>query len=99
MFNALERSTDPRWLTKRAFTGALLDAQRLEPGADVVRAFLAAMLELLDAGWVLGEFSSAGAVVRYSRGSEQRLLTVEHVDPEHRGSVAAWDGQGIKSAS
>ena len=95
-FNSLERSTNPRWLTKRAFTGALLEAQRLEPGADVARAFLASMLELLDAGWHLGEFSSAGAVVRYSRGSEQRLLTVEHMDPENSGGLAVWRGQSIE---
>ncbi|HTW74406.1 MAG TPA: hypothetical protein VMD56_05735 [Steroidobacteraceae bacterium] len=81
--NALEASPEPRWLVSRSMYGRVLGARRLEPGADLVRAFLVAVIELLDAGWQVGEFSSAAALVRYRRGTEQRLLTIEELDPRH----------------
>jgi hypothetical protein len=87
-YDSLQSSAQPRWLTVRAFTGALLEARRLEPGADLMRIYLAAMLELIDAGWRLGEFSSLGAAVRHERGSERRMLSIEAQDPESPGRVA-----------
>jgi hypothetical protein len=41
---------------------AVLEARPLTPGANLKRAFVAAMLEHIDAGWELGEFSSTGGV-------------------------------------
>jgi hypothetical protein len=36
--DSLQISREPRWLTIRGTTGALLEYQRLEPGADLVGA-------------------------------------------------------------
>lgn len=93
-YDPLQPSTQPRWLTVRTFGGALLDARRLDPGTDLVRVFLAAMLELLDAGWRLGEFASSSAAVRHERASEKRMLAIEEQDPEGTGR-AAWAGQCV----
>ena len=93
-YEPLQSSAQPCWLTVRAFNGALLEARRLEPGTDLIRAYLAAMLELIDAGWRLGEFSSLGAAVRHERGSERRMLSIEAQDPEGSGRIA-WGGQCV----
>jgi hypothetical protein len=81
----------------RTFTGALLEARRLEPGTDLVRIFLTSMLELIDCGWHLGEFSSSSASVHCHRGIETRMLAIIAQDPEEdyakhlRGSSACPD--------
>jgi hypothetical protein len=53
------------------------------------------MLELVDAGWQLGEFSSATPAVRCRRGAEQRMLSIESGDPEQRDTPRTWGGQCI----
>ena len=40
-----------RWLIICTFGGGLLEARRLEAGTDLIRALLAAMLELRDTAW------------------------------------------------
>jgi len=90
---SLEPSGEPRWLTVRSFSGGLLEYRRLEPGTDLVRTYLVAMLELVDAGWRLGEFGSTSAAVRHERGTEKRMLAVESVDPEESRIRPAWPGQ------
>jgi hypothetical protein len=94
-YDALQTTAQPRWLTVRAFTGALLEARRLEPGTDLVRAFLAAMLDLIDPGWRLGEFSSSSAAVRHEHGMEKRMLGIEAQDPEDNSGHRAWGGQCV----
>jgi len=93
-YDPLQASIQPRWLTVRTFGGGLLDARRLEPGTDLVRTFLTAMLELLDAGWRLGEFASSSGAVRHERANEKRMLAIEEQDPEGSGRVA-WSGQCV----
>ncbi|HEX4052323.1 MAG TPA: hypothetical protein VHY19_15755 [Steroidobacteraceae bacterium] len=95
VYDPLLPSTQPRWLTVRTFGGGLLEARRLEPGTHLVRALLAAMLELLDAGWQLGEFASSSAAVRHERAGEKRMLAIEEQDPEGGTGRAAWGGQCV----
>jgi hypothetical protein len=38
--------------------GALLETRALSSGSDLKRVFVALLLESIDAGWQLGEFSS-----------------------------------------
>lgn len=92
-YDAFATTQEPRWLVSRTMYRSLIEVRRLEPGTDLIRVFLAAMLELLDAGWQIGEFSSTAAHVRYSRGVEQRMLAIEHVDPKHPRLLS--DGPGI----
>lgn len=84
-YDPLQTSAQPRWLTIRSFSGALLAMRRLEPGTDLVRAFLAAMLELIDSGWRLGEFASNSGAVRHERGAEKRMLAIEYAEPRADG--------------
>jgi len=62
VFDPLEPTTEPRWYVVRNMHRAVLEARPLTPGANLKRAFVAAMLEHIDAGWELGEFSSTGGV-------------------------------------
>ena len=50
-------------------------------GSDLKRAFVAAMLEWIDAGWQLGEFSSTGGVLFCTRGVERRMVNITASDP------------------
>jgi hypothetical protein len=44
------------------------------------------MLEWIDAGWQLGEFSSTGGVFFCTRGTERRMVSITPSEPgiEHR---------------
>jgi hypothetical protein len=42
--------------------GALIEARPLPAGIDLKRAFVAAMLEWIDAGWDIAEFSLRSGV-------------------------------------
>ena len=60
----------------------VLEVRQLPPGADLKRTFIAAMLEWIDAGWQLGEFSSRS--VHFFRTKIVELQTVE-VSPTDPG--------------
>jgi len=75
-FDPLEPTKEPRWYAVRNMHGALLEARQLPPGADLKRAFVAAMLEWIEAGWELGEFSSTGGVFFCTRGAERRQVQI-----------------------
>jgi hypothetical protein len=49
------------------------------------------MLELIDAGWELGEFSSTGAVFFCTRGTERRMVNITPTAPSPRGTRGAAD--------
>lgn len=61
--------------------GKLLEARLLPPGADLKRVFVAAMLEWIDAGWQLGEFSSRTGVFFCNKGVERRQIEITPTDP------------------
>ena len=71
---------------------ALLEARLLPPGTDLKRTFAAAMLEWIDAGWQLGEFSSAGdhffcthGVDRFcTHGVDRRMIQITPTLPRPR---------------
>jgi hypothetical protein len=70
--------------------GALLEARPLPPGSDLQRVFVGAMLEWLDAGWQLGEFSSVSGSFFCTRGTERRMVGISFGNPqlEHRYGAA-----------
>lgn len=68
VFDPLEPTKEPRWYTVRNMHGSLLEARTLPPGSDLKRALVASMLEWIDAGWKLGEFSSTGGTFFCTRG-------------------------------
>jgi hypothetical protein len=81
VFDPLEPTCEPRWYTVRNMHGALLEARQLPAGSDLKRALVAAMLDHIDAGWQLGEFSSTGGVFFCTRGTERRMVSITPTAP------------------
>ena len=63
--------------------GAVLESRLLPAGTDLKRAFVMAMLNHIDAGWLLGEFSSTGAVFFCTRGAERRMVSITPSAPDY----------------
>jgi hypothetical protein len=81
VFDPLEPTSEPRWYAVRDRLGGLLEVRPLPPGTNLKRAFVAAMLEWLDGGWELGEFSSTGGTFFCTRGVERRMVCITPSDP------------------
>ena len=81
VFDPLEPTREPRWYVVRNMHRAVLEARMLAPGVNLKRAFVAAMLEWIDAGWELGEFSSTGGVFFCTKGVERRMVEISPSDP------------------
>lgn len=77
----LEPTKEPRWYTVRNMHGALLESRLLPAGGDLKRAFVVAMLDWIDAGWNIGEFSSRGGVFFCTRGTERRMISITPAAP------------------
>jgi hypothetical protein len=77
----LEPSAAPRWYVVRSMHGTVIESRELPSGADVKRAFLLAMLQWIDAGWKLGEFSSVSAAFFCDRNPERRMVSIDPTDP------------------
>jgi hypothetical protein len=85
-FDPLEPTDEPRWYVVRNMHGALLEARALVPGANLKRAFVAAMLEWIDTDWELGEFSSTAGVFFCTKGVERRMVNISPTAPATRHS-------------
>jgi hypothetical protein len=81
VFDPLEHSQEPRWYAVRNMHNALLEVRPLPPGTNLKRAFVAAMLEWIDAGWELGEFSSVGGTFFCTRHIERRMVCITPTNP------------------
>jgi hypothetical protein len=79
-FDPLERSEEPRWYVVRSMHNAILEVRLLAAGSDLKRAFIAAMLEWIDAGWEIAEFSSRAGVFFCARGVERRMVEISPTD-------------------
>lgn len=58
LFDPPQSTDKSSWLVIRNMTGAVLATEEILAGANLTRRFVATMLEWLDAGWQVGEFSS-----------------------------------------
>jgi hypothetical protein len=85
VFDPLEPTKTPRWYEVRNMHGALLESRLLPPDSDLKRAFVVAMLEWIDAGWQLGEFSSRIGTFFCTRGVERRMIGITPSDPGRAG--------------
>ena len=83
VFDTLEPAKEPRWYIVRNMHGALLESRLLPAGCDLKRTFVVAMLNHIDAGWLLGEFSSTGALFFCTRGAERRMVSITPCGPDH----------------
>jgi hypothetical protein len=82
VFDPLEPSSEPRWYVVRSAHGAVLETRAIAPGTDLKRLFACALLEWIDAGWRVGEFSSCAGTFFCSRGVERRTVSIQSTDPE-----------------
>ena len=81
VFDPLEPTKEPRWVVVRNMHGALLEARALSDGCDLKRVFVTLLLEWIDAGWQLGEFSSTAGTFFCTRGVERRMINITPTDP------------------
>jgi hypothetical protein len=91
VLDPLETTFAPRWYVVRSMYGTVIESRELVSGTDLKREFIAAMLQWMDAGWKLGEFSSASATFfcdRQSsdwhpgdRSAERRMVSIDPTDP------------------
>jgi hypothetical protein len=58
LFDPFARTTERRWLVIRDRHGSIVESRELAPEIDLRRLFVASILEWMDAGWTVGEFSS-----------------------------------------
>jgi hypothetical protein len=77
----LETTADARWFVVRSMHGTVLESRRLAVGTDLKRAFLIAMIQWIDEGWQLKEFSSASASFFCDRHPERRMISIDPTDP------------------
>lgn len=81
VFDPLEPTKEPRWYEVRNMRRGLLEVRLLPADTNLKRAFVAAMLEWIDAGWNLGEFSSSSGTFFCTRGVERRMVCITPSDP------------------
>jgi hypothetical protein len=77
----LESAAEPRWFVVRSMHGTVLESRELPGGTDLKRVFVLAMLQWIDAGWRLGEFSSTSATFFCDRNHERRMVSIDPTDP------------------
>jgi hypothetical protein len=81
LHDPLETGKGPRWLEIRDRHSRLIEGRPLPPGADLKRAFVLAMLEHLDAGWRLENFSSTSGTFFCGKDNDRRQVTIVCFDP------------------
>jgi hypothetical protein len=58
-----------------------VETRQIPAGTDLRRFFVATMLEWIDAGWQLGEFSSTAPTFFCARGNERRMVGIQPTEP------------------
>jgi hypothetical protein len=78
----LQATSETRWYVVRSMHGTVIESRKLPFGIDLKRTFLAAMIEWIDAGWSLREFSSSSATFFCDRDPERRMVSIDPTDPD-----------------
>jgi hypothetical protein len=86
-FDPLETTGLPRWYVVRSMHGSLIESREIPRESDLRRVFVAAMLEWMDAGWRLGEFSSVSATFFCDRQNDRRMVSIVPTDPHDSGAA------------
>jgi hypothetical protein len=81
LFDPFARTAERRWLVVRNEHGSILESRELAPDIDLRRLFIASILEWIDGGWAVGEFSSVAAAFFCARAAERRMVAIERLDP------------------
>ena len=80
-YNPLEPTAAPRWLVVRSMHGTIIESRQLSAETNLKRAFIAAMLDWLDSGWSIGEFSSGSGTFFCDRSPDRRMVSIDPTDP------------------
>lgn len=72
ILDPLEPTLAPRWYVVRSMYGTVIESRELASGTDLKREFITAMLQWIDAGWKLGEFSSSSATFFCDRHGDRQ---------------------------
>jgi hypothetical protein len=88
--DVLEPTREPRWLVTRTAHRGVLHSELIAPGTDLKRLFLATMIERIDSGWVIREFTSTSGNFSCGRadGGERLQVGIEASDPVKRQAGA-----------
>ena len=90
VFDPLEPNGEPHWYVVRTMQGVVLERRTIPGDTDLKRLFVTVMLEWIDAGWRIGEFSSCSGTFVCTRAIERRVVTIQSRDPDvesgHSGS-------------
>jgi hypothetical protein len=81
LHDPLEPTQEPRWYVVRSMHGTVIEARQLPGGTNLKRAFLSAMIEWIDDGWTVKEFSSSAAAFFCDRSPERRMISIDPTDP------------------
>jgi hypothetical protein len=92
-FDPLERSSDPCWYVVRSMHNSILEVRSLPANADLKRQFITAMLEWIDAGWEIAEFSSRAGVFFCTKGVERRMI---EISPTEQGPPRGNRSQSMR---
>ena len=79
-FDPLEIGNEAAWLVVRNLHRAVLEVRPLPVGVDLKRVFVAAMLEWMDAGWKLAEFSSRTRTFFCTKGTQRLMVEISLTD-------------------
>jgi hypothetical protein len=80
-FDPLERSTAPHWHVVRNMQGTLIESRPVAPGTDLKRLFVELLLQSINAGWEIGEFSSTSGTFFCTRYPERHMVSIVPSDP------------------
>jgi hypothetical protein len=80
-FDPLEPTSARRWYVVRSMHGTVIESRELPRESDLKRVFVTSMIEWMDAGWHLGEFSSVSAVFFCTRQADRRMVGIYPTDP------------------
>lgn len=80
VYDPLELTKEPRWYVVTNMHRAVLEVRPLPLGANLKRVFVAAMLEWIDSGWQLSEFSSRAGIFFCTMGTERRMVEISPTD-------------------
>jgi hypothetical protein len=80
LYDPFARTTERRWLVVRNEHGSIIESRELAPEIDLERLFVASILEWIDGGWIVGEFSSVGAALFCTRSADRRIVAIERLD-------------------
>ena len=79
-FDPLEIGDKPTWYVVTNIHRAVLEVRPLPAGTNVKRVFVATMLEWMDAGLKLAEFSSRTGTFFCTKGTERLMVEISSTD-------------------